>query len=178
MTQALKVLAGIFTTGLALAPAAALADRDSEFEAKLEGVQEVPSVISGASGKFKADLDERRGMIRWQLSYEGLEGAVLQAHIHVGQRHTNGGITVFLCANGNVPAAPPPGFNTPCPPPPAHISGTITAANVRPVLTQGVSEGEFAAIVKAIKKGAAYVNVHSSPNHLAGEIRGQIRDDD
>jgi len=161
---------------LGFAAQPALADDDSELKAKLEGVQEVPSVITGASGRFKAELNESSGMIEWELRYEGLEGGnVLQAHIHVGQRGVNGGIVVFLCSN--LPS--PPAGTQACPPPPAHISGTITAANVLPQLSQGVSAGEFSALVRALKKGVAYANVHTAVSP-GGEIRGQIRvrDDD
>ena len=44
----------------------------------------------------------------YELSYSGLEGTVLQAHIHFGKRAINGGISLFLCANlGNGPAGTP-----------------------------------------------------------------------
>jgi len=57
------LLSGIVTTGLAFAAAPALADRDKEFSAKLQGVNEVPSVITQASGRFKLEIDRRSGVI-------------------------------------------------------------------------------------------------------------------
>ncbi len=64
--------------------------------------------------------------IRFELSYAHLTGAVQQAHIHLGQRAVNGGISVFLCSNlGNGPAG-----TQACPPAPAKISGTIRPADV------------------------------------------------
>jgi hypothetical protein len=41
---------------------------------------------------------------------------------------------------------------------------------------QGIAAGEFAELVRAIKAGATYVNVHSSL-FPTGEIRGQIKFD-
>ena len=61
MKHVRKLLAGVATTGLALAPAVALADRDGEINVRLQGIQEVPSVITGASGRFTArDCETRR----------------------------------------------------------------------------------------------------------------------
>ena len=79
--------------------------------ADLVPTQEVPSVSSVARGRFKATIDRANQTISYELSYEGLEAAPTQAHIHVGQRRVNGGISVFLCGNpptvprGDVPAA-------------------------------------------------------------------------
>jgi hypothetical protein len=41
---------------------------------------------------------------------------------------------------------------------------------------QGIAAGEFAEIVRAIRAGRAYANVHST-KFPGGEIRGQINDD-
>ena len=92
----------------------------------LTGYEEVPSVSTAASGQFDARI--RGNDIEWQLRYSNLEGAVQQAHIHIGNVGVNGGITVFLCTNlGNGPA----GMQA-CPAPPATISGTIFRCDVSP----------------------------------------------
>ena len=177
MPSTRKLLAGIVSTGLALATASALADRDREFTAKLQGVQEVPSVVTKASGRFKLEIDRRFGAIEWELRYQDLEGMATQAHIHIGQQHTTGGISVWLCAN-TPPITPPPQVVVdPCPTTSGRVSGTLTAANVVGPSGQGVSPGELEDLLEAIRRGAAYVNVHSTMVG-SGEIRGQIKDDD
>ncbi len=139
------------------------------------GYNETPSVSTPAKGTFRAVIDEEAGTITYTLSYDGI-GAVTQSHLHLGQHHTAGGIVVFLCTNlGNAPA------NTvvqPCPTAqPAEISGIIRMADVTGtgtgVPTQQIAPGEFAELVAAIRAGAVYVNIHSTPSP-AGEIRGQI----
>jgi hypothetical protein len=72
-----------------------------------------------------------------------------------------------------------------CPTDPAAgtVTGTITAANVKAVEAQGLAAGDFAALVRAIKHEATYVNVHTTEpaGFGSGEIRGQIErngDDD
>jgi hypothetical protein len=145
--------------------------------AQLVGFKEVPSVSTGASGVFKAQINNNQTAIDWELTYQDLEGAVQQAHIHFGQRGVNGGITVFLCTNlGNGPAG-----TQPCPPPPTLITGTIMAADVSPSIpatemarTQGIDTGEFDELVRAIRAGVTYVNVHST-RWPGGEIRDQVR---
>lgn len=142
----------------------------------LTGYEEVPSVSTTATGDFEARISRDGTRIDWELSYEDLEGAVQQAHIHFGQKGVNGGISVFLCTNlGNGPA----GMQA-CPPAPAKISGTIFAADVSPNIpataaarTQGINTGEIGELIKAIRAGATYVNVHST-TWPGGEIRSQI----
>jgi len=54
--------------------------------------------------------------------------------------------------------------------------GPITAANViaGSMAPQQLAAGDLAAVVAAIRAGAAYANVHTTPSP-GGEIRGQIR---
>jgi hypothetical protein len=56
------------------------------------------------------------------------------------------------------------------------ITGTITAANVVGPTTQGIVPGEWQELVDAMRAGATYINVHDG-TFPAGEIRGQINDD-
>ncbi|HEU4711786.1 MAG TPA: CHRD domain-containing protein [Pyrinomonadaceae bacterium] len=142
----------------------------------LTGYQEVPAVSTTATGDFNARISNDGSRIDWELKYADLEGAVQQAHIHFGNVGVNGGISVFLCTNlGNGPAG-----TQPCPAPPATISGTIVAADVSPNIpataaarTQGINTGEIDELIKAIRAGATYVNVHSTL-WPGGEIRSQI----
>ena len=146
--------------------------REEVIRAQLVGYNETPSVSTPARGKFRAVIDEEAGTITYTLNYEGI-GAVTQSHLHLGQHHTAGGIVVFLCTNlGNAPAGT---VVQACPTAqPAEISGTITMADVTGNLpTQQIAPGEFAELVAAIRAGAVYVNIHSTPSP-AGEIRGQI----
>ena len=142
---------------------------DKGFRAVLLGTQEVPSVSTGAHGGFALRLSPDGAALHYQLAYDGLEGDVTQAHIHVGQKDVNGGISAFLCSNlGNGPVG-----TQPCPAPPARISGVITAADVVGPANQGVAAGEFDELVRAIRSGVAYANVHST-KFPGGEVRSQI----
>lgn len=168
---ALCVLAIVATSAVALAQGGF--KRIAEL---LIGYEEVPSVSTGASGRFNAVISNDGSAIDWELSYSDLEGAVQQGHLHFGNVGVNGGITVFLCTNlGNGPAG-----TQPCPAPPATISGTIVAADVSPNIpataaarTQGLNTGEIDELISALRAGAIYVNVHST-TWPGGEIRSQI----
>ena len=109
--------------------------------------------------------------IGYALRYDALEGAVAQAHIHLGRTAFNGGIMVFLCSNlGNGPAGTPacPGPNE------GQVSGTVDAADVGGPAAQGIAAGQLAEVIAALRNHAAYVNVHTSL-YPGGEIRGNIR---
>ena len=81
-----------------------------------------------------------------------------------------GGVMVFFCGGGGQPACPATTSGT--------ISGAITAANVLAVPAQGIKAGDLAAVMRAIRAGASYANMHTPPNFPGGEIRGQIRRND
>ena len=157
---------------LAVAAAAtttALAGGEREVRTHLTGYQEVPAISTDAGGKFKAKLHASSQEIRFELSYANLTGAVQQAHIHLGQRGVNGGISAFLCTNlGNGPAG-----TQACPAAPATVTGTIRPADVIGPAAQSLTAGQFDDLVKAIRNGTTYVNVHSTL-FPAGEIRAQL----
>jgi hypothetical protein len=134
---------------------------------RLGGFDEVPVVITDADGTLRVSM--REDSIEYVLRYERVEGTVTQAHIHLGQRHTTGSIVVFLCTNlGNAPAPAPA-----CPASPATVTGTITPDDVITLNAQGVGPGDLEAVIRAIREGVAYANVHTdiSPS---GAIRGQF----
>jgi hypothetical protein len=157
-------------------PAAVSAAGFKKVKKTLKGSEAVPSVSTTGTGQFRAEISKDETQIVWELSYSDLEGAVQQAHIHIGNVGVVGGISVFLCTNlGNGPAG-----TQPCPAPPITISGTILAADVSPnspatvgARTQGLNTGEIAELIKAMRAGATYVDVHST-TWTGGEIRSQI----
>jgi len=126
----------------------------------------VPSVITNASGDFTAKIFADH--VDFTLSFSGLTGDTLFSHIHIGQQHTNGGVSVFLCSN--VPGTPPV---QPCPNGTGMITGTFSAADVIGPAGQGVDPQEFAALLQAIADGATYANVHTTV-FPTGEIRGAL----
>lgn len=156
---------------LACAVTAALAVGPKGLRAFLSGYNEVPAVSTVATGDFRARISNDESRIDYELSYADLEGDVTQAHIHVGQANVNGGISVWLCSNLASPPTPP-GIQ-PCPPPPATISGTIVASDVVGPTAQGIAPGEFAELLRAIRAGRTYANVHST-KFPGGEIRDQL----
>jgi hypothetical protein len=139
--------------------------------ADLVGTQEVPVVSTGARGHFHAVVDTVMNTITWTLRYDGLEGNVTQAHVHIAQRNVNGGISFFLCSNLTTPA--PPAGTAACPAPSGEVSGVITPENILGPTGQGIPAAAFAEVVANIRDGLSYANVHTS---LApgGEIRGQL----
>jgi Cu/Zn superoxide dismutase len=79
----------------------------------------------------------------WKLTWTTLSGPANAAHIHLGKVGKPGNVVVPLCAG------------TKCK---SGIHGTVTLT---------------AAVLKALKAGGTYVNIHTAKNP-AGEIRGQI----
>jgi hypothetical protein len=155
-------------------------DNGTTFATNLVGYEETPLTInSPGSGSFKATVNADGTAINYTLSYTPLSSAITQSHIHFGRPAITGQIVLFLCTN----LAPPAGVPMPqaCPPGPATISGTLTAADVIARPTQNIDGGAagFAEMIKAMRAGAAYANVHTTL-FPTGEIRGAIgrRDDD
>ena len=177
-----------FTFGFS---AAAIADNDrndgNRFSARLSGYNEVHfiaaptpalrgAISTQARGSFRAAIDDRAEMIHYELSFEGLESDVTQSHIHFGQRNTVGAIVVWLCQTAGTPAPAAVAAATPqCGGPRANtVTGTITPAQVLTATGQGIDAGEFDEVVRAIRAGRVYANVHST-TFTPGEIRGQLK---
>jgi len=144
------------------------ADDKSRFKTSLIGYEETPAVSSAGSGEFTATIDEENQTIHYTLRFNNLNGNVLFAHVHFGQRGVAGGVAAFLCGGGSKPAPCVPGTTT---------TGTITPADVIGPTGQGIAPGEWNELVAAIRAGVAYANVHST-TQPGGEIRGQINGND
>jgi len=163
-------MAGLLVMAMLALPAPAMADET--LQAEMSGFQEVPAISTTGSGEFRAKISNDETSIEFELSYSDLEGitpppatAPLAAHIHLGQRGVNGGVSIFLCGGGGKPA---------CPPQPATVTGTLDASGVGGPAGQGIAAGEFAELLRAIRSGVTYANVHTT-RWPGGEIRGQIK---
>lgn len=154
------------------------ADKDMTVRTKLVPYNETPSTINSTGhGEFKATISADGTTIDYEETFQDLSSTVTQSHIHFGRPALTGGVVLFLCYNPALITAPA-GVPTPpiCPTTsPATVTGTLTQANVIAVPAQGIDAGAagFAEMIKAIKNGAAYVNVHSTL-HPSGEIRGRL----
>lgn len=168
-------LLGVAVLALALAGLGgpSIANEGRAFKATLTGYEEVPSVSTAAGGEFRAQLSADGSTLSYELSYSNIENA-FAAHIHLGQKGVNGGVSAFLCGGGDKP---------PCPPTGGTVTGTVDAADVIGPSGQGISAGEFDELLAAIRAGVTYVNVHTimagappGPGNLpGGEVRGQIK---
>lgn len=148
--------------------AAASAQVGGTATARLRGFDEVPALSTPGGGRFTATIADDGSSIDYHLNYFNLEGHVLQSHIHFAQRGVSGGITIFLCSNlGNGPVG-----TQACPQSPGEIEGTIHAGDVLSN-NQGIGAGELFSVLRAMRAGITYVNVHTDL-FPGGEIRGQL----
>src|SRR6266851_2531573 len=138
-------------------------DDGQNFRASLIGFNEVPSINTDGAAHLQLKLNADR--IDFTLTYANLSGPPGAAHIHFGQARTNGGVMVFFCGGGAQPACPAAKSGT--------VTGTIVAADVVGPAGQGIKAGDLPAVLRAIRGGASYANMHTA-NFGSGEIRGQI----
>ena len=155
----------------------ALADRGhgkknaTHFATRLTGWEEVPAQVTTGKGSFKLDITSATSW-NFKLRYEDMEGPVFMAHIHIASRHENGGVSAWLCGASAVGTP----SETACPPgPDGVVEGTITAADITGPTGQGVEVGNMVELLRALRKGETYTNVHTTDRAPGGEIRGQNR---
>jgi CHRD domain len=137
----------------------------------LIGYEENPDISTVATGSFKATLDDAAQTVEYELRYSGLEGTVLQAHVHFGKRAVNGGISFFLCGT----AAFPGPAGTPTCPQSGTVTRTVGVADILGPAGQGIEAMNYAELAAAMRSGNTYANVHST-KWPGGEIRAQIND--
>jgi hypothetical protein len=148
-----KILALALAALVAIAVPTALA-ASSKYKATLNGKQEKPKSDSKATGSATFTVASNGKSIKYTIKASKLSGAVQAAHVHFGKPGVAGPVVINVCAK-------------PCKLP---KSGTLTSKQF--AKAPGVSS--FAAAVKDLKKGQAYVNLHTK-KYPAGEIRGQIK---
>lgn len=137
----------------------------NNFRAGLTGFEETPSESTPGHGNFRARIVG--STIEYRLHYEDFEAAegnTTGAHIHLGQRGVAGGVSAFLCGGGDKPD---------CPPIEGTIEGVIDSSDVIGPAGQGIAAGEMAELLRAMRAGFTYANVHTMLNP-AGLVRGQI----
>ena len=120
----------------------------SEFEARLDGEQEVPAVDTDASGVGGLTLSEDETEITYLFTASGLSGPVTGAHFHLGAPGVDGDIVIDLSAD-------------------------VSQADDEVVIEGGAAAD--AAFVTALRAGDIYVNIHTDLNP-GGEIRGQLEE--
>jgi len=143
---------------------------DEKFSATLSGAQEVPEVVTPATGKIKAKFDKGFTAVTVDLKIEDLVGSLTGAHFHCARPGANGPVALGLMSPG------PLSFDG------KRIRGTLTNADFAGadcLPTIGRPVNNIVALAFAMQDGLIYVNVHSDVNP-SGEIRGQMRkkDDD
>jgi hypothetical protein len=174
------------------------AQDDRRLRTDLSGFNEVlgpdlgiGALFSTGNGRLTLKIDRKSRQIAYELTYEFPDAVatpivgtqfVNQAHLHLGQKHTTGGINVWLCQSADNPAPAAVAASTPaCPSPSGTVAGSITPAMVLALAPQGFPGGEagFDALLAALRSDAIYANVHTD-RFPPGEIRGQVggRDDD
>ena len=158
---------------LALLPLVAACGDDDDpsgpatsFSATLTGGEEVPAVVTTATGN--ATLDVSGSAITYTVTVAGLANPIV-SHIHIAPVGENGPVRLNLCGTTDTPAC---GTGDG-----VLVTGTNGATVGAPAIT-------FDELVDAMRAGNAYVNVHTDdgigqPNTGAGdmqsgEIRGQI----
>lgn len=148
---------------------------DQVRHANLVGAQEVPPVTTTtAMGTVTLNINAARTQIDFTLAVTSvLVSDITQSHIHIGPFGTNGPIVLDFCTTPAL--TPPAGVPRPpsCPTPPFTLTGTLTAANLRPGAGASVGVNTITDAIGHILSGDAYANVHSV-TFPGGEIRGQI----
>jgi hypothetical protein len=145
MRKLIALLASAAVSALVLSAVSGAALKTTTWTAALSSGQEVPKQVvkdTKAHGLFKGTLSG--STLKWTLTYAGLTGPAMAAHVHMGAKGTSGNVVVPLC--GGTPACKSG----------LHGSFTLTAA-----------------LKSAFKKHLLYVNVHTAKNPN-GEIRGQL----
>ncbi len=154
-----KLMLSVFTLMLVVMVASlGIAATMPVFKASLSG-KEVPAVKTPARGEAVFKLAKGGTELSYDIRVKGIEG-VTSAHIHYGKMGENGEPVANL-------------FTGP------EKAGKFSGNLIKGVITDKDLYGELQGktmddLVKMIKAGELYVNVHTE-KHPDGEIRGQIK---
>jgi CHRD domain-containing protein len=143
-TKLATAISVLSVASVALAGVAGAAPMSTKVSAKLTAKAEIPvQVVKNTKGTGSFTGTLNGRKLVWKLTFGKLTGPALAAHIHMGKAGKAGNVVVPLCAGTKCKSG-------------VHGTATLTPA-----------------VLKAVKNGGAYVNVHTAKNPN-GEIRGQI----
>jgi hypothetical protein len=137
------------------------AQQQQQFAAKLSGKNEVPPVITPATGIATFTVSPDGTSLHYVLSVSHITG-VMGAHLHAGPSTQNGPVIAGLF-NPSMAGHPTGKVHG------SLSNGTLRASN----LTGPLAGKELSDLILLIKTGNTYVNVHTAQNR-GGEIRGQL----
>jgi hypothetical protein len=151
-----KLFAALVFALVAVAPAAWA---DETFKATLSGEQEVPPVITDATGKFNLQVNKTETEAEFSLRVnDGVR--IRQAHLHCAPIGVNGPIVAFLAGDNAA------GYDVDG----KWISNaTLTDTSI----SDPACGATISALAASLRAGNVYVNVHSVANP-GGVIRGQV----
>ena len=131
---------------------------EKSFEANLTSKGELESHKSAASGKALFKLSEDGKTMRYQLYANDITNATA-AHLHVGNKGVDGPPVVIIMFSGERKG---------------KFTGLLSEGKISDLDLLGQLQNKpLDELVKLIKSGNVYVNIHSYDNPN-GEIRGQI----
>jgi len=146
-------------------------DDGQNFSARLIGINETPASIN-TDGTATLHLKLNADSIDFEMTFQNLRSLPIQSHIHFGLPRTSGGVSVFFCGPAGSPA------KQTCP---QSLSGTVkgnlTMADVIGPIPQGIAPNDLASLMRQIRGGNTYANIHTGM-FQGGEIRGQIKRSD
>lgn len=129
-----------------------------DFNASLRGGEEVPAVVTNASGTADFELQRGETRLTFILNVTNIENATA-AHIHRGMAGEEGPVVANLFLG---------------PTKTGMFSGVLAQSIIEVGDLVGPLAGRpFSDLVDLLRDGRAYVNVHTTQNP-DGEIRGQI----
>ena len=130
---------------------------EHSFKAKLTPKEEVGKPDAKSSGKAEFKLSKDGKELTYKLHVKNVVDASA-AHIHVGKKGENGPPIVGLFSGGKK----------------GKFSGVLSEGKVSGNDLMGDYKGKFDELVKLLRSGDTYVNVHTD-KYPDGEIRGQIK---
>ena len=131
---------------------------EKSFKAMLVGSESVPAVETMAKGDATFTVIKDEKALSYYVTVSDIEN-VTAAHIHLGKKGENGPPVALISNEKRA----------------GKFSGTLAEGTITKKDLMGSMKGKSVEdLIKKIKKGDAYLNVHTDkyPN---GEIRGQIK---
>jgi hypothetical protein len=130
---------------------------DTTFIAQINGAQETPPNSSPSTGVAFLTFNKDNSNLCYAISYTPLEGTEFLAHFHgPAAKGDLAGPGIASPILHNITGGSPPG--------PSPIGSPKNGC----VLVSDKQQ------VKDLKAGLWYINIHTMPNHVAGEVRGQV----